>query len=409
MTDATEPTGTQTFTLIVIAISLLVLSAASAWMFYTQAVPAVHFSLGPFRGAVIMVKNEEKALPRLLDSLRGFADWIFICDTGSTDGTAQVAANRSIFHYIGEFHDFETSRNLCMDAAKLRVPASVQWILLPDADFTLEGVRQFEEPQYDINIVRIEPVNGGGGVQNALPLLVRKDVFFGQCRYRLWTHEILDCCTAVGAGTTTGYYNAPAFHFVDHSDGSNRPGRLQRDIALLEEWMRRYEETHSRNDPDWRNDLWARALYYLGRAKEDAGQGEDALLFYEAHDAVQPWTNYRFYARYRSALIHLDHYRKRNQTEGWGRVESHFIQAIGAPFGDGTFRREPFYYLTWLHYELGHWVQCRAWAQAALATPAIDYSRMPLFLEPALFAEDWFRGMAQRALSEIKGAHHPVS
>lgn len=351
-------------------------------------------------GAIVMVKNEQHALPRLLDSLDGLVIWVFVCDTGSTDGTKYVASNRSHFHYIGEFHDFETSRNQCMDAARIRAPEEIEWILLPDADFTLAGASRFVAPEYDINIMRIEPAavaGGGAGVQNALPLLVRKGVFFGQCRYRLWTHEILDCC----AGPTTGYYNGPsAFHFVDHSDGSNRPNKVKRDIALLEDWLRLYGD--KRNESDWRPDLWARALYYLARAREDAGDTALAVGLYEKHDDVQPWTNYRFYGRYRVALIRLQQFREQKTPQVWPEVEDAFVRAIGSPFGDGAFRREPFYYLTWLHCELHHWVRCRTWAQAALATPRLDYSRMPLFLEPALFAEEWFQGMAARAWEEMK-------
>lgn len=384
---------------------LLMWAAFGVWALQNGPVDPSHGTEGVSAGlaVIVMVKNEEVALPRLLDSLANLASFTFVCDTGSTDGTMRLAADRpaTVFQYIGEFHDFETSRNQCMDAARTQVPESVEWILLPDADFALVGKSAFVKPDYDINIVRIEPANGGGGVQNALPLLVRKSTFFNHCRYRLWTHEILDCCPGTPeGGATTGYYNSPAFYFVDHSDGSNRPSKVARDIRLLEEWLRRYNET--RSQPDWRADLWARALYYLARAHEDAGHYVEARTLYQQHDGVQPWTNYRFYGRYRVALMELDRYRKRNQTQGWGSVEEYFVRAIGAPFGDGTFRREPFYYLTWLHCELHHWVLCRTWAQSALGTPPIDYSRMPLFLEPALYDEAWFRGMAQRALGEIK-------
>ena len=43
---------------------------------------------------VLIVRNEEKCLPRMLDSLKEFQDRggeIVICDTGSTDRTAEIA------------------------------------------------------------------------------------------------------------------------------------------------------------------------------------------------------------------------------------------------------------------------------------------------------------------------------
>jgi glycosyltransferase involved in cell wall biosynthesis len=379
----------------IMVLFLLMWAAFTWWAFQNGPVdPAGGLAV------IVMVKNEEVALPRLLDSLGGLASFTFVCDTGSTDGTMRVVADRAatVFQYIGEFHDFETSRNQCMDAARTQVPESVEWILLPDADFTLVGKPAFVNPDYDINIVRIEPPGGGGGIQNALPLLVRKSTFFNHCRYRLWTHEILDCC--VGGGATTGYYNSPSFYFVDHSDGSNRPNKVKRDIGLLEEWLRLYGA--KRDEPDWRNDLWARALYYLARAREDANDTALAVGLYEKHDTVQPWTNYRFYGRFRLALITLQKFREQNRSHAWPEVENAFVRAIDAPFGDGIWRREPYYYLTWFHCELHHWTRCWLWSKAALATPPIDYSRMPLFLEPALYDEAWFRGMAQRALGEIK-------
>ncbi len=39
---------------------------------------------------VVIAKNEEKTLPRLIKSLEG-VDEIIVCDTGSTDNTIKVA------------------------------------------------------------------------------------------------------------------------------------------------------------------------------------------------------------------------------------------------------------------------------------------------------------------------------
>ncbi|HEU4435931.1 MAG TPA: glycosyltransferase, partial [candidate division Zixibacteria bacterium] len=44
----------------------------------------------PKISAVILTKNEERNLPRCLESVR-WADEILILDSGSTDGTVEVA------------------------------------------------------------------------------------------------------------------------------------------------------------------------------------------------------------------------------------------------------------------------------------------------------------------------------
>jgi len=38
----------------------------------------------------MIVKNESKVITRALDSVRGFIDYVCICDTGSSDGTQDI-------------------------------------------------------------------------------------------------------------------------------------------------------------------------------------------------------------------------------------------------------------------------------------------------------------------------------
>lgn len=335
-------------------------------------------------GVIIMVKNEALILERLLHSIAPNAQWLFVCDTGSTDGTRELAARtwkqNVETRFIGAFHNFETSRNLCMDAARSWMPPQVEWLLLPDADFTLDqqpGLPSTVMPsEFDLNIMQIRSTPN-----NALPLLVRASTFFGSCRYRLWTHEVLDCCNA-----TTGYYSF--LYWVDHSDGSSRPGKLVRDINLLEEWIYHYNKTLSPTEQ--RQDLYARALYYLARAHEDAGHPEQALQLYRQHQLNQPWTNYQFQGRYRIALIKLSLFRAQSSDGGdWRSVESAFLDAYGGP--DGYFRREVLYYLMWMCSELRQWNRCILYASAGLSAPPVDHSRMPLFLEPEKYDTDLFQ------------------
>lgn len=341
-------------------------------------------------GVIVMVKNEAPILRRLLDSVVPVAHHIFVCDTGSTDDTKEVALSVTTtaisvkFEYIGQFYNFETSRNLCMNAAKEWMPPHVEWLLLPDADFELLHQQQQQSsllPEYDLNIMQIKST-GAGSAQNALPLLVRANTFFNACRYRLWTHEVLDCCN-----TTSGYYTP--LYWLDHSDGASRPQKITRDINLLEEWIYHYNRTLAKSPTEKRQDLYGRALYYLARAYEDAGHPEQALQFYRLHEMNQPWTNYQFQGRYRSALLKLAHFMKNKEENDWKPVEDAFLDAFGG--ADGYFRREVLYHLMWMFGEIRQWNRCILYASAGLSTPPIDHSRMPLFLETEKYQDSLFQ------------------
>jgi glycosyltransferase involved in cell wall biosynthesis len=79
--------------------------------------------------ACLIVKNEEKNLPRCLRSIQAAADEIIIVDTGSTDRTVEIA--RQFDAKVGFFEwrdDFAAARNASLDMA------TGDWILQIDAD-----------------------------------------------------------------------------------------------------------------------------------------------------------------------------------------------------------------------------------------------------------------------------------
>lgn len=45
----------------------------------------------PTIGAFLIMKNEERNLPRVLDSIKDVVDEIYITDTGSTDRSIEIA------------------------------------------------------------------------------------------------------------------------------------------------------------------------------------------------------------------------------------------------------------------------------------------------------------------------------
>lgn len=82
----------------------------------------------------MIVKNEERSLPRCLDSAQGLAGEVVVVDTGSTDRTPAIAAGRGakVIPFDFAFVDFAAARNRAIENARGR------WILMLDADETLD-------------------------------------------------------------------------------------------------------------------------------------------------------------------------------------------------------------------------------------------------------------------------------
>lgn len=83
----------------------------------------------PRISACLIVKNEERRLPRALLSLRGLVDEIIVVDTGSTDRTRQIAEALGARVFAIDWNDdFAAARNVGL------AHAGGDWILILDAD-----------------------------------------------------------------------------------------------------------------------------------------------------------------------------------------------------------------------------------------------------------------------------------
>jgi hypothetical protein len=195
-------------------------------------------------------------------------------------------------------------------------------------------------------------------------MLIRRTVYFEQCRYRLWTHEYLHC----ESSATNGFFNG--FHYVDHADGKSRPEKLRRDIALLHAWLEQRNET----------DLRARALYYLARAYEDSQNYTDATQWYTRHNKEpNATTNYLWYAHYRLFRIAL------MTNASAAHVERAGLRATDQ--WDGYFRKEPYYFLARYFRLKEDWGRAFRYALTGTHLPAVNHQRAPLFLETDIY--DW--------------------
>jgi glycosyltransferase involved in cell wall biosynthesis len=198
-----------------------------------------------------IVKNEERILPRCLDSLIPHIDGAVVVDTGSADETVALllerftAAGKPVELGSTEFVSFSQARNVALQLAR---SSSLPWtyLLLSDADMELvvddpDWCGQLNGgPSYDVRQV-------AGSVAYWNRRLLHRET---AGEYLCPTHEYLNVPTA---GAVNGIW------FKDHADGANRPEKSQRDIRLLEDMLR--TETNE--------GLIQRAHFYLGQSYFD--------------------------------------------------------------------------------------------------------------------------------------------
>lgn len=80
--------------------------------------------------AIVLTLNEERHLPRCLDSLAGVADEVLVMDSHSTDATQAIAMERGA-RFVP--HDFVNQAQQ-FNWALTQLPADADWVLRLDAD-----------------------------------------------------------------------------------------------------------------------------------------------------------------------------------------------------------------------------------------------------------------------------------
>lgn len=228
---------------------------------------------------VSIVKNEEAALPRLLDSVKDLIDNYCIVDTGSTDGTVEVLEDHGIAPHRREWVSFGHNLTEAFALAKDRG----NWLLRLDADMTIEahpGLKDWLRDEACADGYNVELCESGTSWR--LPLLVRGGLDW---RYVGPTHEYLDA-------DGRSFRDLMGLKVIHHADGTNRAEKFERDIALLAEGVERGD---------------ARSIFYTAESLRCLGMVPEAVEMFDRRSSmVGTWEEEAWYAAYRAGVCMLD-------------------------------------------------------------------------------------------------------
>jgi glycosyltransferase involved in cell wall biosynthesis len=230
---------------------------------------------------LVMTKNEERRLPKLFESVLGFADLAVVLDTGSSDGTLQWVREQKFFPaFVNEapFVDFETSRNLLFECAK----GKADCFLLLDADMELK----FDVDPAEVKSTLTDNVTGyllrhADPVEYWVARLVRGNADW---KFKGVTHEYL-----VGGGASLPRLTGVSIIHHQHYDAH----KFERDLRLLSADIAR--------DPD---DY--RTIFYLGNTLRDMGKRDAAIRFYVMRASMGGWDEEAYIAMYEAARLAED-------------------------------------------------------------------------------------------------------
>jgi len=90
--------------------------------------------------AIILTKDEERDLPRCLQSVQAIASEVYVVDSGSTDATREIAQRAGARFLSHPFTNHAAQLNWALD----NVPSETDWILRIDADERLSPQLQAE-------------------------------------------------------------------------------------------------------------------------------------------------------------------------------------------------------------------------------------------------------------------------
>ena len=266
----------------------------------------------------MIAKNEAHVIERALSSVRPYISAWVVCDTGSTDDTAQRVQD-ALAGIPGQLHldpwvDFGHNRSLSVARAR---DYNCAYILVLDADEVLcvddpVGLEDLTAACYFLR-------SQMGAYSFLQDRLLRADLPW---RYVGKIHESPDCGVVVMPALLSGVSLSTA------QDGarSHDPNKLERDIATLQLALAEQPENGR---------LW----FHLGLTLRAASRLQDAIdAFKHCYDESEANSLERWYARYQLGTLYV-------QTNQWWMVPEAFLKS----YAQFPATAEPLYWLGRFH------------------------------------------------------------
>lgn len=238
----------------------------------------------------MIVKNEEKNMERLLDSLIGVIDMISIVDTGSTDKTAEIINNWGKKHGLPtkvhhqEFKNFGYNRTQSLEKAKMTF-RDADYFLLSDADFIWK-VGDFRKMLLTDHKYLVEQDNGKIKYWNVRMLSAEVDFECLGLTHEYWNEKKHQ--TIYQGEVRCGKIRTLSID--DREDGGCKDDKFQRDERLLLSGI---------NDPKTPPDLVERYTFYLAQTYKDLQKNKESIIWYkkraDGHNGYQEEVFYSYY------------------------------------------------------------------------------------------------------------------
>lgn len=240
----------------------------------------------------MIMKDEEKVLLRLLNSVCPVIDTYVVIDTGSTDNSKKVV--KDFFDskgidgviYDHPFKDFEDARNFAL--SKLKDYAD--YGLLIDCDEELILKDNFNKDQLKEALVKADlgviPVTYGSHRFGRTSFATSKK----DLKWVGKVHEVL-----IGNNFIPSSINLDSIEVLVRPDGNSwSEGTREKYLKHAEILKKHVEET---NEP--------RSVFYLAQSYKDAGENELAIKWYKKRvDQLNGFYEERYYAQFMVGLLY---------------------------------------------------------------------------------------------------------